>query len=92
MRLAMLPYPGVAMGPDPRMPASLPPLPTLSCAPETRRILNYATNIASGIVAGPDADLALFSRHPLDVYTLVQRTWIDGVLVFDRSAEGGQDD
>ncbi|MCB1535539.1 MAG: hypothetical protein KDJ44_12635 [Rhodoblastus sp.] len=63
VRLAMLPYPGVAMGPEPRMPASLPPLPTFSCAPETQRILNYATNIASGIVAGPDADLALFDAQ-----------------------------
>ncbi|MCC2100137.1 MAG: hypothetical protein KDJ12_03435 [Hyphomicrobiales bacterium] len=63
MRLAMLPYPGVAMGTDPRMPASLPPLPTLSCAPETRRILNYATSIASGVAAGPDADLALFDAE-----------------------------
>lgn len=63
MRLAMLPYPGVAMGTDPRMPASLPPLPTLSCAPETRRILNYATSIASSVAAGPDADLALFDAE-----------------------------
>ncbi|MCB1541272.1 MAG: hypothetical protein KDJ25_10630 [Rhodoblastus sp.] len=60
VRLAMLPYPGVAMGPDPRIGASLPPLPKFSCAPETQRILNYATNIASGVAAGPDADLALF--------------------------------
>lgn len=60
VRLAMLPYPGVAMGPDPRIGASLPPLPKFSCAPETQRILNYATNIAAGVAAGPDADLALF--------------------------------
>lgn len=63
VRLAMLPYPGVAMGPDPRIPASLPPLPTFSCASETQRILNYATNIASGIAAGPDADLAMFDAN-----------------------------
>lgn len=60
VRLAMLPYPGVAMGPDPRVGASLPPLPKFACAPETQRIANYATNIANGVVAGPDADLELF--------------------------------
>lgn len=60
VRLAMLPYPGVAMGPDPRIGASLPPLPKFSCAPETQRIANYATSIAAGVASGPDADLALF--------------------------------
>ena len=63
VRLAMLPYPGIAMGPDPRVGASLPPLPKFSCAPETQRILNYAASIASGIAAGPDADLALFDAE-----------------------------
>ena len=33
---------------------------------------------------GKDADLVLFSKHPLDVYTLVQKTWIDGVVVYQR--------
>ncbi len=60
VRLAMLPYPGTALGPDPRIGASLPPLPKFSCAPETQRIANYATHIAAGVAAGPDADLALF--------------------------------
>ena len=36
------------------------------------------------IEAGKDADLALFSKHPFDVTTLVEKTWIDGKLVFDR--------
>lgn len=40
------------------------------------------------IEVGKDADLALFSHHPLDVYTRVENTWIDGVMVFDRSEEG----
>ncbi len=43
------------------------------------------------IEVGKDADLALFSRHPLDVYTLVERTWIDGVLVYDRAKDGVPD-
>lgn len=40
------------------------------------------------IAVGYDADLALFSEHPFDVTTLVERTWIDGTLVFDRAKEG----
>ena len=43
------------------------------------------------IKPGYDADLALFSHHPFDVTTLVERTWIDGELVFDRSTEGTPD-
>ena len=43
------------------------------------------------IEVGKDADLALFSHHPLDVYTRVERTWIDGELVFDRAVEGTPD-
>ena len=33
---------------------------------------------------GKDADLVLFDRHPFDSFALVQKTWIDGRLVFDR--------
>ena len=36
---------------------------------------------------GKDADLALFSKHPLDAYTLVEMTWIDGELVYARGGE-----
>jgi imidazolonepropionase-like amidohydrolase len=43
------------------------------------------------IEVGKDADLALFSRHPLDTYTLVMKTWIDGKLIYDRSVEGEPD-
>jgi imidazolonepropionase-like amidohydrolase len=35
---------------------------------------------------GKDADIAIFTRHPLDAYTLVEKTLIDGVVVFDRGA------
>ena len=51
------------------------------------RLLGVAHRVGS-IEVGKDADLALFSRHPLDVTTLVQRTWIDGELVYDRASEG----
>ena len=40
---------------------------------------------------GKQADLVLFSRHPLDVTTRVERTWIDGELVYDRAREGTPD-
>lgn len=36
------------------------------------------------LTVGKDADLALFSHHPLDVYTRVEQTWIDGESVFKR--------
>ena len=35
---------------------------------------------------GKDADVALFSRHPLDVYTLAVATLIDGEVVYEREA------
>ena len=37
---------------------------------------------------GKHADIAMFNKHPLDAYTLVVKTWIDGELVYDRSVEG----
>lgn len=40
------------------------------------------------IAVGKDADLALFDKPPLDGFTRVQKTWIDGVLVYDRATEG----
>ena len=43
------------------------------------------------IEVGKDADLALFSHHPLDVYTRVLRTFIDGDEVYNRSEEGTPD-
>lgn len=37
------------------------------------------------IEAGKDADLAVFTRHPLDPYTVCQMTLVDGQVCFDRS-------
>ena len=54
------------------------------------RILGVEGRVGS-IEVGKDADLALLSKHPLDVYTRVERTWIDGVLVYDRDKEGTPD-
>ncbi|MBM76653.1 MAG: amidohydrolase [Proteobacteria bacterium] len=41
-------------------------------------------NRVGSLEIGKDADLALFSEHPLSGYTLVNKTWIDGQLVYDR--------
>lgn len=35
--------------------------------------------------AGKDADIAVFSRHPFDPYTVCQMTIVDGEIVFDRA-------
>ena len=54
------------------------------------RILGIADRVGS-IEVGKDADLALFGGPPLDVYSLVVGTWIDGVRVYDRTKEGTPD-
>jgi imidazolonepropionase-like amidohydrolase len=54
------------------------------------RILGVEHRVGS-IEPGKDADLVLMSHHPLDVYTRVTRTWVDGRLVFDRKEEGTPD-
>jgi imidazolonepropionase-like amidohydrolase len=46
-------------------------------------ILGIEKRVGS-IEVGKDADLALFSKHPFDVTTLCEKTWIDGKQVFDR--------
>ncbi len=63
-------------------------LETVTLAPA--RLLGVEARVGS-IEVGKDADLALFRQHPLDVYTLVEKTWVDGALVFDRSTEGTPD-
>ena len=66
-RVAMLRYPGTAMGPAPAGTAGgvggLPSLPPLtSCASDSARLANYAAKAADGVVAGADTDLALFDE------------------------------
>jgi imidazolonepropionase-like amidohydrolase len=39
------------------------------------------------IEVGKDADLAIFDAHPLSVYAVAQRTYVDGVVRFDRAAD-----
>lgn len=40
------------------------------------------------IEVGKDADLAVFSDHPLSIYTRVDLTFVDGVARFDRERDG----
>jgi len=54
------------------------------------RLLGIEQRVGS-LEAGKDADLALFTGHPLDIYSLNAATWIDGELVYERSKEGTPD-
>ena len=40
------------------------------------------------IETGKDADLVLFSAHPLSVYAVPELTFVDGVVRFDRDRDG----
>jgi imidazolonepropionase-like amidohydrolase len=44
-------------------------------------------NRVGSIEVGKDADLALFSAHPLSTYTVVEKTFIDGQIYFDRELD-----
>ena len=50
------------------------------------RQLGIADRVGS-IEEGKDADLAIFSEHPLSVYTTPQRTYVDGVVRFDHEQD-----
>ncbi len=39
------------------------------------------------IKVGKDADVVLWSHNPLSVYARAEKTWVDGVLEFDRNTE-----
>lgn len=54
------------------------------------KLLGVDARVGS-IEVGKDADLALFDHHPFDVYGRCVKTWIDGVLVYDRATEGTPD-
>ncbi len=44
-------------------------------------------HLTGSIEEGKDADIAIFSGHPFNIYTLVEMTIVDGEIVFDRSKE-----
>ena len=50
------------------------------------KMLGIDTRVGS-IEPGKDADLVIWTRHPLSSYGLVDRTYIDGTLYYDREAD-----
>ena len=48
--------------------------------------LGIADRVGS-IEKGKDADLVIYDRHPLSVYAVVQKTIIDGRVMFDRALD-----
>jgi len=51
--------------------------------------LRIADRVGS-IEVGKDADLAIFDKHPLSVYAVVQKVLIDGQVYFDRQQDIAQ--
>lgn len=49
-------------------------------------MLDLAGRIGS-LTPGKDADLLVLSGDPFSVYTVVEQTWVEGRLAFDRSSE-----
>jgi imidazolonepropionase-like amidohydrolase len=39
------------------------------------------------IEVGKDADLVIWTKHPLSVYTTVERTYVDGIAYYDRKID-----
>lgn len=54
------------------------------------RLLGVEARVGS-LAVGKDADVAVWSHHPTDVYTRCMRTFVDGVQVYDREKEGTPD-
>jgi imidazolonepropionase-like amidohydrolase len=50
------------------------------------RQLGVADRVGS-LEAGKDADLVVWSGHPLSTYTVCEQTWVDGRKYFDRAAD-----
>lgn len=54
------------------------------------RMLGIADRVGT-LEPGKDADIAVFSGSPFDVYSRVELTLIDGEILYDRSQEGTPD-
>ena len=49
--------------------------------------LLHIDNRTGSIKPGKDADLVLWNDEPLSVYAVAQKTWVDGILFFDREKD-----
>ena len=49
--------------------------------------LLHLDNKMGSIKAGKDADLVLWSDHPLSIYTKAEKTFVDGICYFDREQD-----
>ena len=50
------------------------------------RLLHLEQRMGS-IREGKDADLVLWSDHPLSIYAMAETTWVEGVPYFDRAED-----
>ncbi len=50
------------------------------------KLLHVDDRVGS-IKVGKDADLVLWNDHPLSVYASADKTWVDGILFFDRQQD-----
>ena len=50
-------------------------------------ILLHLDDRMGSIREGKDADLVLWSDHPLSVYAVAETTWIEGVPYYDREED-----
>lgn len=53
------------------------------------RMLHIDHKVGS-LKEGKDADVVLWSANPLSIYARAEKTWVDGVLYFDRTADAAQ--
>jgi adenine deaminase len=49
--------------------------------------LLHVDDRTGSIKAGKDADVVLWSDNPLSVYAKAEKTWVDGILFFDRQED-----
>ncbi len=47
--------------------------------------LLHLDNRMGSMRVGKDADLVLWNAHPMSVYAMAEKTWVDGTLYFDRA-------
>jgi urease alpha subunit len=52
--------------------------------------LLHLDKFTGSIKVGKDADLVLWSDHPLSIYAKVEKTFVDGVCYFDREKDAQQ--